>query len=107
MFNEAAESLKSTKTGEGRERHFLTLKSGKVVEADLICWCTGQTANTGFLQKNFSDQLDAKMRIKTNEYFQMEGFPNILAIGDVTAWAEVNFVISFHFGISRYYYMTI
>jgi len=44
--------------------------------------------NSDLLAKNFPSALDAKKRVKVNEFFLIEGSQNIFAIGDVTALDE-------------------
>lgn len=88
ILSDTAESISSKKDEQGHPRYTLTLKSGTQVESDLVCWCTGQTANTTFLERNFGSLLDEHKRVRTNEFFQLEGFPNIFALGDVTAFQE-------------------
>jgi len=50
-------------------RRTLTCASGKVLQdLDLVCWATGQRANTAFMQKNFADYMDEDHRIKVASY---------------------------------------
>jgi len=56
---------------------------GREIETDLAFLCTGITPNYSFMEKNFSDSLNAKNQIKVNSYLQLKEQKNIFAIGDV------------------------
>ena len=46
-------------------------------------FCVGFVPNTDFLQAECGDLLSKRGHIKVNEYLQVEGHPNIFAVGDV------------------------
>jgi NADH dehydrogenase FAD-containing subunit len=65
-----------------------TTEKGTSVEADLYFFCYGATPNTNFLKAGFGASLDQAGRIKLNPHLQVEGYPNIFAVGDMTNIAE-------------------
>lgn len=66
---------------------FMTDKGTKI-EADLFFTCFGTQANSAYLAPGLAGCRDAHGRIKVNRYFQVEGYSNIFAIGDVTSLNE-------------------
>lgn len=79
VFNERVESA------SGRT---FTTKSGKTFTVDLAFWCTGITPSSEFLKKHFSSVLVKNRSVLVGSTFQIDGHPNIFAIGDVTAIIE-------------------
>jgi len=61
-----------------------TTDKGTTIEADLTFVTFGVTLNTDSLKADFSTHLDHMGRVKVNQYLQLEGYPNIFAIGDIT-----------------------
>jgi len=60
---------------------------GKEIQADMVIWATGLKPNTRFLKGTFLEKtLDNKGFIKTRNTFQVEGYDNIFALGDITAF---------------------
>ncbi|KAH9973762.1 FAD/NAD(P)-binding domain-containing protein [Lactifluus volemus] len=63
-------------------------RSKRSLEGDLIVATFGSRPGTGFVKSLGSDVLNSRDQIKINATFQLESFPNIYAIGDVTNWTE-------------------
>eukprot|EP00301_Raphidiophrys_heterophryoidea_P008564 c13157_g1_i1.p1 GENE.c13157_g1_i1~~c13157_g1_i1.p1 ORF type:complete len:406 (-),score=139.07 c13157_g1_i1:198-1364(-) len=84
----------------GYEEGSKTLKSskGKDIQTDLVLWCTGNSPNTGFLKSSLGAAIGNNGLIKVNGHLQVEGHPNVFAIGDVTNVLEpkLAFVASKH-----------
>lgn len=59
--------------------------NGKTEEYDVVIPALGVTPNTDFLPKNM---LDGKGYLKTDQYFQVSGYKNILGFGEVNAITE-------------------
>ena len=55
----------------------------KKINSDLIFLCIGKIPNTDFMLKNFSEYLDEKRYIKTDEYLRLINHNNIFAGGDI------------------------
>lgn len=56
------------------------------VEGEIVFWTTGPVANTGFLKDTpLASTLDSQGRIKVELTYQVKGFTNIFALGDVTS----------------------
>jgi apoptosis-inducing factor 2 len=77
-FNETIDSIKENKI----------ITKNEEIQADVILSCIGFTPNTGYLKKDFSKILDEAGYIKVNQNLQVEGFPNIFAMGDITNLKE-------------------
>eukprot|EP00735_Rhodelphis_limneticus_P010968 TRINITY_DN4007_c0_g1::TRINITY_DN4007_c0_g1_i1::g.11844::m.11844 TRINITY_DN4007_c0_g1::TRINITY_DN4007_c0_g1_i1::g.11844 ORF type:complete len:389 (+),score=81.92,sp/Q54NS8/AIFB_DICDI/40.99/4e-82,Pyr_redox_2/PF07992.9/1.6e-18,Pyr_redox_2/PF07992.9/6.2e+03,Pyr_redox/PF00070.22/0.00062,Pyr_redox/PF00070.22/8.8e-12,K_oxygenase/PF13434.1/0.2,K_oxygenase/PF13434.1/0.00016,NAD_binding_7/PF13241.1/0.14,NAD_binding_7/PF13241.1/0.11,Pyr_redox_3/PF13738.1/17,Pyr_redox_3/PF13738.1/0.00075,Lycopene_cycl/PF05 len=69
-------------------RKTYTTRNGKSVEADLCFVCVGHTVNNSTLKAHFTDKLDTTGRLKVNPFFQVEGYTNIFAAGDISNVAE-------------------
>jgi len=58
--------------------------NGEVYSTDLVYLCSGFVPNSEMLQEHMSHALDAQHFITVNKFLQVEPYPNIFAIGDVT-----------------------
>lgn len=69
----------------------LTVKTNKEtsIEADMIVKCIGNKINNEAYQSSLSDHVDEKNQLKVNEYFQVEGFENVFAVGDCCNGKEI------------------
>jgi len=56
--------------------------------ADLVLWCAGYRADTGYLRSFPGTVLDSSGRVLVDEHLRVEGTSNIFAIGDITALPE-------------------
>lgn len=56
--------MTSETDSEGKETVTIKLESGGEVKGDMVCWCTGQRPNSGFLKKYFANVLDDNERVK-------------------------------------------
>ena len=70
------------------------------IDADLLLKCIGLSLNSGAYQSSLSDKMDEKKQLKVNEYFQVEDFENIFAIGDCCNSKEIKeaFIAGLHAG---------
>lgn len=68
------------------------------IDADLLLKCIGLSLNSGAYQSSLSDKMDEKKQLKVNEYFQVEDFENIFAIGDCCNSKEIKeaFIAGLH-----------
>eukprot|EP00026_Physarum_polycephalum_P001903 Phypoly_transcript_01906.p1 GENE.Phypoly_transcript_01906~~Phypoly_transcript_01906.p1 ORF type:complete len:952 (+),score=135.50 Phypoly_transcript_01906:167-3022(+) len=55
---------------------------------DKVFGCIGGNPSTRFMQDHFASHLDSHGAIMVNRFFQLAGYPNIFAIGDVTNLQE-------------------
>ena len=69
-------STKVTRMGETS----VELSTGEVIDSNTIIWAAGVGPNP--LNATLGLPLDEKGRIKVNEYLEVEGHPNIWALGD-------------------------
>mmetsp|Transcript_118559 Transcript_118559/g.369301 ORF Transcript_118559/g.369301 Transcript_118559/m.369301 type:complete len:311 (-) Transcript_118559:50-982(-) len=61
-----------------------TTATGRVIEADLVFVCFGLSCNSQSLSGgDMADCLSERREVRVNEYFQVEGRPNVFAVGDV------------------------
>jgi NADH dehydrogenase len=60
--------------------HFVKLMSGEKIAYDVLLWTAGIKARNSLLKEV---QPDKKGRLPVNELFQVEGFHNIFALGDM------------------------
>ena len=58
--------------------------TGRVLDADLYFVCFGVQPNTSYLRPHFADSLDERGFVKVNQYLQVESYPSIFALGDMT-----------------------
>ena len=77
-----------------KENNIYVTDKGTRIPADIVFECTGIKPNTDFLEKNFSNHLDERKRVKVNSYLQLEGYPNIVALGDCNNVAEEKLAIN-------------
>lgn len=83
VLDDSAENL--TPSADGT----VTLKSGKVLQADLVIPTFGGTPNTDFIKSSLGEGvLTSTKHVKVLPTLQLPGFSNILAAGDVIDWAE-------------------
>lgn len=71
------------------------------LDADLVLKCIGININSeAYESGSLSDKLDEKKQLKVNEYFQVEGFENVFAIGDCCNSKEIKeaYVANLHAG---------
>ena len=66
----------------------LTLSNGEKITADLVLKSTGGKPNSGLMKELDASAIAEKGSIKVNEYFQIQGHPKILAIGDLADLKE-------------------
>jgi NADPH-dependent 2,4-dienoyl-CoA reductase/sulfur reductase-like enzyme len=64
----------------------IQLKDGTFLEADLVIMGVGVGPQTSFLKENKEVQLLDDQSLKTNEHFQVEGHPDVYAIGDIATY---------------------
>lgn len=76
-----AQVLLNEKLTSSDNNTYITDKETKI-PADMVFDCTGIMPNTSFLEKNFPDHLDEKKRVRVNKNLQLQGCPNIFALGD-------------------------
>ena len=60
-----------------------TLKSGRVIEADITYKCMGFKPNTGFMAQHFGDHLDKRGMLRVTDTLQVKDHPNIFGMGDL------------------------
>eukprot|EP00928_Gymnodinium_smaydae_P068390 TRINITY_DN5152_c0_g1_i2.p1 TRINITY_DN5152_c0_g1~~TRINITY_DN5152_c0_g1_i2.p1 ORF type:complete len:495 (+),score=112.98 TRINITY_DN5152_c0_g1_i2:82-1566(+) len=61
-----------------------TLRSGRVIEADLVYVCFGLRCNSQCVSKgNLLHCLSERKEVRVNDHLQVEGAPNVFAAGDV------------------------
>ncbi|KAL9613151.1 MAG: hypothetical protein Q9167_002316 [Letrouitia subvulpina] len=64
----------------------VSLKDGTSLPADLVVLGVGVAPATEYLKDNDSIQLEKDGSIRTNESFQVEGHPDVYAIGDIATY---------------------
>ncbi len=74
-------------TAQRIEEGRVVLKSGKVINSDLICLCAGVRPNSQ-LAKDAGLELSQTGHVRVNEYMQTSD-PNIYAVGDVVEVSDV------------------
>jgi pyruvate/2-oxoglutarate dehydrogenase complex dihydrolipoamide dehydrogenase (E3) component len=60
-----------------------TISQGEKIRTDVAFFCVGFVPNTEFMQAGNANLLSERGHIKVNEHMQVEGHPNIFALGDV------------------------
>jgi NADH dehydrogenase FAD-containing subunit len=68
--------------------HHIETDKGKNIHAEIVLMCTGIKPNSSFMKKYFSQSIDEKGFIKTNNFLQLEKSENIFIAGDVAAIRE-------------------
>eukprot|EP01104_Vermistella_antarctica_P011653 TRINITY_DN3278_c0_g1_i1.p1 TRINITY_DN3278_c0_g1~~TRINITY_DN3278_c0_g1_i1.p1 ORF type:complete len:492 (+),score=79.16 TRINITY_DN3278_c0_g1_i1:187-1662(+) len=71
-------------SGEGDGPLTLTTSSGKTFECDYVFPCIGFKPRTQFLAQNLGTIVDDGGFVKVNEHLQVDGYPDIFAVGDIT-----------------------
>ncbi|EFA82184.1 hypothetical protein PPL_04606 [Heterostelium album PN500] len=61
------------------------------VEADLVFWTTGNKLNNEMLR---GFPLDGQGQVRVNESFQVDGFPNVFAAGDICNTSELKTLVN-------------
>jgi len=82
---------KGNRFAKGFEEETRTIRTanGKEIETNLTFWCTGNTPNTGMFRSFLgAERFDQFGLVKVNKHFQVEGHPNVFAIGDITSIPE-------------------
>lgn len=64
----------------------VSLKDGTSLPADLVVLGVGVRPATDFLHDNPAVELEKDGSVKTNESFQVEGLPDVYAIGDIATY---------------------
>ena len=64
----------------------IEMRSGKIVECDLVIYCTGARTNKKCYEAHFPTTEEGRLRV--NEYLQVIGHPNIFAVGDCSGTGE-------------------
>ncbi|EDO42769.1 predicted protein [Nematostella vectensis] len=62
---------------------------GNRLKADLALECTGLRVNNGAYKNGLGDKMDERGRLKVDEFLQVEGTPDVYAIGDCNNTPEV------------------
>jgi NADH dehydrogenase FAD-containing subunit len=67
----------------GADQSGLITNLGNALNADMTFMCTGIVPNYEFMKLNLSGKLNERNLIKVTEALQVEGLPNVFAVGDV------------------------
>ncbi len=76
LFNERLDSVSGARA---------TLRSGRVIPADVVCYCTGIVPNTEFVPASWKTKTG---HIITNAHLQVPKHPHIFVAGDANSIAE-------------------
>eukprot|EP00299_Pterocystis_sp_00344_P002375 c12689_g1_i1.p1 GENE.c12689_g1_i1~~c12689_g1_i1.p1 ORF type:complete len:400 (-),score=99.22 c12689_g1_i1:21-1220(-) len=66
----------------------VTTRDGKALEADLVFNCTGSKPSTRMFKSLLGSSIDSNGLIDVNSHLQVQKFPNVFALGDVTNLPE-------------------
>lgn len=67
-----------------------TTASGEIIQADCHFTCIGKKVSSSWLQSSvLKEKVEADGRLKVDKFLRVEGFPNIFAVGDITAIKEI------------------
>ncbi|XP_053547996.1 LOW QUALITY PROTEIN: ferroptosis suppressor protein 1 [Bombina bombina] len=69
-------------------------KDPEIVSANLILCCTGLKINSSSYISTFGECVASDESLKVNEYLQVEGYPNVYAVGDCADLRELK--MAFH-----------
>lgn len=68
----------------------ITTESGREFKTDLLLWCTGGRTNSAAYASWLGDTVNPDNgRVRVNEYLQVQGKPNVFAIGDCADTPEM------------------
>uniref|UniRef100_H2Z7T6 Ferroptosis suppressor protein 1 n=1 Tax=Ciona savignyi TaxID=51511 RepID=H2Z7T6_CIOSA len=88
LFGERVSNIGSLPINQYVKDQVVTTESGKEIAAELVIPCTGTKINKEFYQEALADAMTPHGALEVNEYFEVKGHGNVLAIGDVTAIDE-------------------
>jgi apoptosis-inducing factor 2 len=74
--------------------HPFVTQQGRTLQADLYFVCFGLQIVSDYLQPTLAASLDARGQVKVNEFLQVEGHPQIFAVGDLTNTGEPKLAIT-------------
>jgi NADH dehydrogenase FAD-containing subunit len=87
LRNHDVKIILNEKIVQHQKKQFTTDK-GRVITADLGIWSAGNKWNPSFLQEFSPKVYSPRGALKTNQFLQLKGYPNIFVGGDITAIPE-------------------
>jgi NADH dehydrogenase FAD-containing subunit len=91
ILNETVSNPRSPRDSRPGEKitQYKLETSGRTIKADKSFFCTGgKPTASSFMEKYFGEHISKEGFINVNEYFQLKGYPNIFAVGDIVNSAE-------------------